>query len=174
MYYGKSIKQMMEFILYMYKNKITTTTNTNIKFSYYKHHFIWDGHELTVKCGISIMRISVNLSKRNENNYISVISKRLNIQHDNSDFYTFISPEITIKTKELCEDDGLYFQYSLFSDLPDYEEILDIFNTSNLLIQNNVSYFGSYKIPKFNMKKIITKIIELYPETKDKWEEYLQ
>lgn len=166
--YSDAIRQMMEFVLHLVSNDVTPFT---IKHSSMKIN--WSFDELILSTSDSRVKIQFGLLKTDEEtNYISLHCNRFNIRYNNLDFKSFLVPGTTVLTSELLHDEGTYFQHNILCELPDYDDIKDLTQVATELVQNKLQYIGSYKIPLFDMKKVVKKIEECHPETIGCWEKY--
>lgn len=169
--YSSAVRQMMELVLHLQRSMvITKITSHQIEFVSMNHSYRWNGSELYI--GKSI-KLKLGLSVSEDKNFISTNSQRLNIKFNNTNFYTFLSSEMTAMTSDMMVDEGTYHQHMIFADLPDYNEVLGIYKVSKELVENNVSYFGSYRIPLLDMGHVARQLEYRYPETKGFWGRYL-
>lgn len=172
--YSTAIRQMIEFILHLQRSNVhIKTVHRRIEFVAMNHQYIWDGSELKITTNTSSVKIKLGLVNSENPNYISINTKRLNIKFAHKNFLTFLCPDMTVPTHEMMVDEGTYQQHMVFTDLPDYDEVLEIYKVANELVENDLHYFGSYKIPVLDMEHIARQMEWKYPETKGYWGRYL-
>lgn len=172
--YSPAIRQMMEFVLHLERSMVhTLTINRSISFSTYNHKYNWDGKKLSITAGSSnIAVIKPHLILGQMDNYLPISTTRINIKFNNTNIKTRLNDDMVVLTGDMCVDEGTYFQHSIFADLPDYNQVLDIYKVSLELIENNVSYVGSFKIPLIDMDTVVRHIEHNNPETFGYWERY--
>lgn len=172
--YSEAIRQMMEFILHLNNSMVYTKGVGRIEFVSMNHKYVWDGYELSICSGKKIIKmIYFGLKNDNERNFISILTKRLNITSNHHNSYTHLCTDMTIPTIEMMVDEGTYHQHMVFADLPDYDEVRGIYDVVYELVENNISYFGSYRIPLLDMKHVARQLELKYPETKGCWGKYI-
>lgn len=172
--YSTAIRQMIEFILHLQRSHVhTLTVHRRIEFVAMNHRYVWDGVELKITTANSTVNIKPGLIHSENRNFFSINTKRLNIKFNHNNFYTFLCPDLTVPTSEIMVDEGTYQQNMVFIDLPDYDEVREIYKVANELVENDLRYFGSYRIPVLNMGHVAHQLEGNYPETKGYWGRYL-
>lgn len=172
--YSTAIRQMIEFILHLQRSNVhIKTVHRRIEFVAMNHQYIWDGSELKITTNTSSVKMKFGLVNAENPNFISINTKRLNIKFAHTNFQTFLCFGMTIPTHEMMVDEGTYQQHMVFTDLPEYEEFRGVYDVAHELIENNIQYFGSYRIPVLDMGYIARRLEMKYPETKGYWGKYL-
>lgn len=172
--YSNAIRQMIEFVLHLSRSNVhTLTVHRNISFIAMNHQFVWDGSELKITTNSSTVSMKFGLVNSEDRNYISTNTQRLNIKFNHDDFYTYLSPELTVLTSEMMVDEGTYQQHMVFADLRDFDEVHGIYQVAHELVENNIRYFGTYRIPLIDMGYVARQLEWKYPETAGYWGRYL-
>ena len=169
--YSTAIRQMMVFLLHLKR----TCIRYPLEFVSMNTRYRWDGCNcLSIYTSTSEVKLTIGLGTHSGRNFISTNSRRLNIRCNNYNFNTFLSPELTVLTADMLSDEGVYFQHMVVAELPDYEEVLGVYEVSNELVENNVSYFGTYCIPVLDMGHVARQLEYKYPQSKGYWGRYLK
>lgn len=156
MHYLENIRTLIKFFKVLHE--ANRCKPFNIK--HYGTEWKWDGaYELEIiNDGFRAEIHLLEQKKSIVSNTVSVQSRRLYISKNNKNFMTAMGGNPSVPTHELISED-LYFQNSLICELPELEEIQQVYQGALELVENGIFYCGSYNGKKLNPIPVIKKML---------------
>lgn len=156
MHYLDNIRTLINF--YKVLRGIQQHEPFNVK--HYGIEWKWDGsYELEINNSGFMSTIHLlEPYKSSTSNTISVLTRRLYICKNSKNFITAMGGNPSVPTHELTTEE-MHFQHSLMCELPELEEIQQVYQGALELVENGIFYRGSYNGKKLNPIPVIKKML---------------